>query len=194
MNPSEPGLPSRYPGSFPCHFSFLSLHHGGSSILSPFPKFLTSPLTDYTSFLGASPFRPIPHLLPLFLGLPLSTRIPAPAPDPWGLLFPPGFPSSAPDYMGASSFLPDTSPCPGLLGGSTYFYCSGYKTQVFSGSLPHASLMIPVRQSLDKGQKVVCQKCAAIQRRVVATLGAVLNDRTGAGSFAARRTTNEEPP
>ena len=127
-------------------------------------------------------------------GLPLSSRI-----------------SHFPRPPRASSFLPDShpllrttwvpplsfripAPCPGLLGGSTYFCCSGYKTQVFSGSLPHASLMIPVRQSLDKGQKVVCQKCAAIQRRVVATLGAVLNDRTGAVLFAARRTTNREPP
>ena len=166
--------------------------------LSPFPQFLTSPLTDYTSFLGASPLHPIPILprpRPLFLGLPLSTRIPTPSPGPLGPPLSSRIPIPCSGPHGCLLFpFGYQPPCPGLLGGSTYFYCSGYKTQVFSGSLPHASLMIPVRQSLDKGQKVVCQKCAAIQRRVVATLGAVLNDRTGAGSFAARRTTNEEPP
>ena len=40
----------------------------------------------------------------------------------------------------------------------------------------------------------VCQKKEHDSRRAVATLGAVLNDRTGAVRFAARRTTNREPP
>ena len=154
------------------------------------------------------------HGLHFFLGgfpFPPDSHTPLPQPPSWAFLFPPGFPTPSPGPLGPplSSRIPIPCsgphgcllfpfgyplPAPGSLEGSTYFYCSGYKTQVFSGSLPHASLMIPVRQSWDKGQKVVCQKCAAIQRRVVATLGAVLNDRTGAGSFAARRTTNEEPP
>ena len=81
--------------------------------LSPFSKFLTSPLTDYTSFLGASPFRPIPTPPAPLLGpssfLPDFPPLP---PAPSGLLFPPGSPSPAPDHMGASSFLPDTSPLP----------------------------------------------------------------------------------
>ena len=146
-------------------------------------------------FLGGFPFSPDSHTS-------------CPGPPSWDFLFLPGY-QPLHRTPRASSFLPDShpllrttwvpplsfripAPCPGLLGGSTYFYCSGYKTQVFSGSLPHASLMIPVRQSLDKGQKVVCQKCAAFQRRVVATLGAVLNDNAPLVRFAARRTTNRE--
>ena len=169
---------------------------GLTFFIGRFPKFLTSPFKILFFFLG---------------GFPLSARFPScPSPPSWVFLFPHGFPF-CPGPLRASSVLPDShpllrttwvpplsfwipAPCPGLLGGSTYFHCSGYKTQVFSGSLPHASLMIPVRQSLDKGQKVVCQKCAAIQRRVVATLGAVLNDSAPLVLFAARRTTNREPP
>ena len=52
----------------------------------------------------------------------------------------------------------------------------------------------PVRSSLDTGLKLFVMKRGAVLRRAVATLGAVLNDRTGAGRFAARRTTKREPP
>ena len=52
----------------------------------------------------------------------------------------------------------------------------------------------PVRSSLDTGLKLFVMKRGAVLRRAVATLGAVLNDTSGAVSFAARRTTNEEPP
>ena len=62
--------------------------------LSPFSKFLTSPLTDYTSFLGASPFRPIP-------------TPPAPLLGP-SSFYPDSHPFPRPPR--ASSFLPDSHP------------------------------------------------------------------------------------
>ena len=51
----------------------------------------------------------------------------------------------------------------------------------------------PVRSSLDTGLKLFVMKRGAVLRRAVATLGAALNDTSGAVSFAARRTTNEGP-
>ena len=42
--------------------------------------------------------------------------------------------------------------------------------------------------------EIVRQRKKAISRRVVAPLGCALNDKSGAVLFAARRTTNREPP
>ena len=78
-----------------------------------FPKFLTSPFKILFFFLGGFPFPPDSHPAPaLLLGSSSFYPDSPSASDPSGLLFPPGFPSPAPDPNMASSFLLDTRPLP----------------------------------------------------------------------------------
>ena len=135
--------------------------------LSPFPKFLTSPLTGYTSFLGASPFRPIPTPPAPLLGpssfLPDFPPLP---PAPSGLLFPPGFPSPAPDPSYSLLFpFGYQPPAPGSLEGVPIFICDFTRHLVFS----EASLMLsfPVRQRFEQGVKNCLTKCALAAPRLL---------------------------
>ena len=99
--------------------------------------------------------------------------------------------------------LPCNRPAPGTppfsrLSPTRHRHCGNYVCQLsdrknLRGGAQALSIN-PVRSSLDTGLKLFVMKRGAFLRRAVATLGAALNDTSGAVSFAARRTTNEEPP
>ena len=55
-------------------------------------------------------------------------------------------------------------------------------------------MIIRVRQSWDNQRILFARRKGTVSRQVVATLGGALNDTSGAVLFAARRTTNREPP
>ena len=73
------------------------------------------------------------------------------------------------------------------------FFCKLFGCKDFRGMILPLS-MIRVRQSWDTETRVFARRRNTFSRQAVAPLGGVLNDRSGAVLFAARRTTNREPP
>ena len=73
------------------------------------------------------------------------------------------------------------------------FFCQLFGCKDFRGMILPLSI-IRVRQSWDTEARVFVRRRNTFSRQAVAPLGGVLNDRSGAVLFAARRTTNREPP
>ena len=73
------------------------------------------------------------------------------------------------------------------------FFCKLFGCKDFRGRILPLSI-IRVRQSWDTEARVFVRRRNTFSRQAVAPLGGVLNDRSGAVLFAARRTTNREPP
>ena len=80
---------------------------------------------------------------------------------------------------------------PKLLG--ERIFCQLFGCKDFRGMILPLS-MIRVRQSWDTEARVFARRRNTFSRQAVAPLGGVLNDRSGVVLFAARRTTNREPP